>query len=386
MAESRSILTNWIAQHGKAYLSYSLLPVETSAILQSGFLKSQEQQLRDNQQFVFSDKSTVDISAIVKHLSSTTIRLPNRVKIVLSEEQELRRALCHGLITVDEFEVCLSEELVEAEIKKISDYVSLTKKNGKKTIITEGMPNAHSDGYGFDLGENDENYRQQELKLGQQFKMESYYLQLANDLLLQQPIDTRLAQVWAARSRVGCDNRELFLNLYKMRQAELYIDGLRPMIIARYNKVEWHDNKIIVLLASPEDLLSTYSYAINQFKDLKLNAVQFEPGSDVFLKHPIENNGQPFSIDLKKSKALLMGAMTDILPFTNAGFNTVSLENLNEQELNFLTVPARLRPATDIAVSAKHLDKLSMFFAEHSSSLLNEEKIEPAVKSRTYST
>jgi hypothetical protein len=336
-----SKLASFLAQNG--FLAYSLAEHQVENTLISGFLKSDERLLCETLTSVSLGSKPTLLEPIDKYIRDNNCRLSPCIKIISSETLDLNTALNLDLISEEELERCLETKLTESEIVKINDNVDLTKVDNKKVITTHNLLNVHAYPYGVEIRRGQADYPQQLSTLYSLFPVSSYYIQLANDLLIEEPVDVRLASVWQTLHKANSDTR-LLSRLCKQRQNELYPGGALPQIRAHLNHASWSNGDVVVLFNLSNEFYS-----------------QLQPNpEEIHLRHPIENNGKPYQVDLKQVNALIIGPQNIIAKFAKAGFNTVALEELNEDELNLLKVPGRLRTKL-VKTSAAVLSTLSVF-------------------------
>jgi hypothetical protein len=330
-------LSQWFAKHKENFLSHPVFPCDIEAIRRTGTLMSDEARLRENQKLILPNKLTIDVSPIIEYLSSTGVRLPDRIKIVSSQEIGLVQGFLQAMLSQKDYEACFEEQLLEGDINKINEHVRLTKRQKQKIIITHNLLNAESYIYGVDSNPRTASYPKLLDSLYQKFRVESFGIQLANDTLVDEPIDARLAKVWEQRAKFGVDMRLLLQHLLKLREDEISPNILSAKIEAGFNRALWpYDCNIVILFTLPEVMFSAS------------NPPDFQARKEVCLLHPLENHGEPLAINLKQHNGLVIGPKEDLKPFADSDLDCVSLEELCEEEIILLDLPIRLRPQSPL--------------------------------------
>jgi len=349
-------LTDWINQYGPSFVTHAIYNDNVVRALENGVIESSEEQLRKLKTVsyekggTYGARGSTNISIIAKHLGNKKEKLPQCIEIVsnaMCSFKQIARDLDLTDDEVDEVEHYYkipSKDLPEVTI--INKKFTLKKIDGEKVFIrTSPEVVSHMFGIGFnDKSDGEKIKYQHELDaLCYLFKCLENSIQIANDSLLENPIDKRLAQVWNAKRKEGGDNRKLFLELINFRALEIYKNCVLDQVRVTYQKINWTYGDVIVLRGNCEKILSTLCKCDSDTnKNKQESEIQFFKGQELYLLHPIENNGDFFALDMTQEDTIIIGPKKELASHVTNRMKVFCIEDMNQEELDFFQVPPRL--------------------------------------------
>ncbi len=355
--EKQKQFQTWIKAYGKSYLSTPLHEYNIEENITNQKVESSESKLRKHNKVKLYPDDTFDISHLIAEFKRSRPNVPKRVAMQTSIS--ISNAWRFGFISDEQIRTVIhNEQLHNIKLKDGKEYKIFHDPKNATTKVDlldntffwiEGIPSLEKSYIGLNLLDEDKSYRVWINELSKRYQCHEKLIEMALDITSDDPIDKILAKVWESYKTLHGEFQEIAKYLKQAREL-----CVRPSLITEkysidFNKIDWRSD-VIVLQAHPE----------------KVKSVVDEDR----LAMPFESKGEHCAIDLTAADTFVIGPKATLSRFSKQeqdklidqacsslprdvnniigdfarNIRFVYLEDLNNEQLKFLNVPAELHP------------------------------------------